>query len=208
MDIHPPEHPIRSLRDFVIQLFTVTCGIVIALGLESLVVRHHEAALAHQARIEFAAEIAENQDRVRAAVAESGTILAWMEALIAAGTAREHHQPYKMPAGPNTRHFITLPATAWDTALATQAVSLLSFAEVRALSAAYTRQSALADLNGKARDQWVSMAAYGDIADLSDDDVRHGLKDVMVAYAYARSIADLEARLMESYAAAARALEK
>lgn len=31
MDIHPPHHPIRSVRDFLLQSFTVTCGIIIAL---------------------------------------------------------------------------------------------------------------------------------------------------------------------------------
>ena len=35
MDIHPP-HPIRSWKDFAIQLVTITAGILIALSLEGV----------------------------------------------------------------------------------------------------------------------------------------------------------------------------
>jgi hypothetical protein len=60
MDIHPPEHPIRSVRDFLVQMFTVTCGIIIALGLEALVTWRSDASLASVTRADFRAEISEN----------------------------------------------------------------------------------------------------------------------------------------------------
>ena len=45
MDIHPPEHPIHTWRDFLIHIATIVVGLIIALGLEQLVVmieHHHE----------------------------------------------------------------------------------------------------------------------------------------------------------------------
>jgi hypothetical protein len=46
MDVHPPEHPIRPLRDFGMAILTVTCGIIIALGLESALQSRHDRAIA------------------------------------------------------------------------------------------------------------------------------------------------------------------
>ena len=42
MDIHPPEGPTRSFKDFAIHILIVTIGIVIALGLEGIRERVHE----------------------------------------------------------------------------------------------------------------------------------------------------------------------
>ena len=45
MEVHPPDHPIHTWRDFFIHIATIVVGLVIALGLEQLVVQidhHHE----------------------------------------------------------------------------------------------------------------------------------------------------------------------
>jgi hypothetical protein len=202
MDIHPPEHPIRSLRDFGIHIFTITCGIIIALGLESLLQRHHEARLADKAREEFGVEIAENRASLTTNLAELQQDLQWLRAISAAATARLHHQAYQLPAEIQSRTFLRLSTTAWDTALATQAIEHLSFAEVRALSKVYAQETTLNELTVRARDQWVSLASYGepsDWPDASEATVRHGLGDLHIAYSFADTIADSERQLLESY---------
>jgi hypothetical protein len=209
MDIHPPEHPIRSLRDFGVHIFTITCGIVIALGLESLVQRHHEARLADKAREEFSVEIAENRAAVTTSIAQLQHDLQWLQALSDAATARLHHQPYQLPAEIRTRSFLHLSTTAWDTALATQAIEHLSFAEVRALSKVYAQETTLNELTIQARDQWVSLASYGepsDWPDASEVTVRKGLGDLHIAYSFADTLADSEKQLLDSYTKAAQLL--
>ena len=37
MEIHPPEKPIHTVRDFLLQLMTITAGILIALSLEGAI---------------------------------------------------------------------------------------------------------------------------------------------------------------------------
>ncbi len=61
MDIHPPHHPIESKRDFFIHLFTITCGLLIALSLEALVEWGHHRALVREARENIRREIEDNK---------------------------------------------------------------------------------------------------------------------------------------------------
>ena len=44
MEIHPPEGPVRSVKDFAVHLSMITLGIVIALALEGglEMIHHHE----------------------------------------------------------------------------------------------------------------------------------------------------------------------
>lgn len=47
MEVHPPEHPIHTWRDFLIHIATIVVGLLIAIGLEQTVVQvehHHEVA--------------------------------------------------------------------------------------------------------------------------------------------------------------------
>jgi hypothetical protein len=209
MDIHPPEHPIRSLRDFGMAILTVTCGIIIALGLESALQSRHDRALADSAREEFRAEITENRHNIEAQIQASAPVLEWMKNTLDAGTARLAHKPYKLTALGTSRGFPRLPQTAWDTALATQAIAHLRFAEVRALSNVYSKQTAVNDVIARARDQWIALASYGDLADLEaapDATIRRGLGDLSVAYSYTATIVDSEKHLLDSYVVALTAL--
>jgi hypothetical protein len=209
MDIHPPEHPIRSLRDFGMAILTVTCGIIIALGLESAMQSRHDRALADSAREEFRAEITENRHNIEAQIQASAPVLEWMKDTMNAATARLAHKAYKLTPLGLSRGFPRLPQTAWDTALATQAIAHLRFDEVRAISNVYSKQTAVNDVIARARDQWIMLASYGDDADLEaapDATIRKGLGDLSVAYSYATTIVDSEQRLLDTYLKALAAM--
>jgi hypothetical protein len=209
MDIHPPEHPIRSLRDFGMAILTVTCGIIIALGLEGALQKHHDRVLADSARAEFRAEISENRRNIQGQIQEAVPIFDWMQLAVTAAKARLAHQPNQFPAPLASRSFPHLPQNAWDTALATQAIAHMSFSEVRALSTVYAQQTALNDVIARARDQWITLASYGDtsaLAALPDETVRKGTGDLLVAYGYTATIVDSEKHLLESYDKAMAAL--
>jgi hypothetical protein len=65
VEVHPPESPIHSLRDFLVHMFTITLGLLIALGLEGLVERHHHRALVAEAHENIHQEIQENRALVQ-----------------------------------------------------------------------------------------------------------------------------------------------
>jgi hypothetical protein len=49
-DIHPPHSPIHGWRDFLVQLVTITAGLLIALALEGLVEWLNHRHIMHQAQ--------------------------------------------------------------------------------------------------------------------------------------------------------------
>jgi hypothetical protein len=208
VDIHKPKHPIHGVREFLFEMFTVTCGIVIALSLEGLVVNRRDARLVRETRQDFAAEIAENLQKTQAVHDAAPGEETWMRAALAYGEARLKHDTSKTLPDINARRFLALRNSAWETALATQAVRLLRFDEARALAAAYNDQAALNEISSRARDQWISLAAAGDISNLTDAEIRNALATLRVSYAYTASMEALEGRLIDEYRAAQRAISK
>jgi hypothetical protein len=210
MDIHPPEHPIRSVRDFLIQIFTVTVGIIIALGLEALVTWRNDVALARAARADFTAELTANINKIGKQLPGMQGDMAWMTTTIAWGEAKLKHLSTKpMPDGPNGRSFVVMANAAWDTALATQAIHHLRFTEARSLAEAYTLQKVMNDMTLRAEDQWLGIAAYsGDQDLLSESDLRAGLATLRIAGSYTQSLLELEKRVMAQDKAALVELAK
>ena len=60
LDVHPPHGSMHGVRDFLLHLFTITVGLLIALGLEGCVERQHHRHLVHEAEAGMRREIAEN----------------------------------------------------------------------------------------------------------------------------------------------------
>jgi hypothetical protein len=208
MDIRKPKHPIRSVREFLLEIFTVTCGIVIALSLQGLVESRRDARLVRDTRQDFAAELAENLQKTQAVHDEAAADEAWIHAALAYGAARLKHDTSKTLEDPGSRRFVVLRNSAWETAQATQAIRLLRFDAARALAAAYNDQAALNEISARARDQWLGIAAADDVADLSDAEVRAAMGQLRVSYAYTASMAGLEARLIDEYNVAQKAIKR
>jgi hypothetical protein len=209
MDIHPPHHPIRSVRDFLLQIFTVTVGIIIALGLEALLTWHNDRALAAVARADFVGELTDNLHSLDTVLPNDTAALAWMTATIAWGEARLQHRTLPKPQPPGSRSFATMSNAAWDTALATQAIHRLRFDEARKLSDAYSTQVTLNDFTSRAEQQWIAMSSFaGDPEALQDADARAALGQLKVAAAYAQTLASLEEKVMGEYKAALLELRK
>lgn len=207
MDIHRPKHPVASLRGFLLEMFTVTCGIIIALGLDGLVVAHHNDRLRQQALRDFQAEVGASQQRLGAILSGQAADSALIEKLLQYGTERLAHRPTKFPGGQIiARSFAFLPSDAWQTALATQAIAQLSFEQVRALAALHAGDVVFNDFQAHAREQWVGIAAFGDPEQLDDAEIRNALQVLRVAYAYQKSIVALAQDLLGKADAAASVL--
>ena len=71
MEIHPPEKPIHTVKDFLLQLTTITAGILIALSLEGTIKWSHHRALVGEAKENLRQEILANKreiDKVQAGI--------------------------------------------------------------------------------------------------------------------------------------------
>ena len=70
LDVHPPHRPIEGVGEFFLHLFTITVGLLIAVGIEAAVERHQHRELAAEARDTMTAEIRKNSINVADALKE------------------------------------------------------------------------------------------------------------------------------------------
>jgi hypothetical protein len=137
MDIHAPEGPTNSFRDFAIHIVIVTIGILIALGLEGVRESIHNHRQVTETREIFHDEVLENQRqlvRQRAALKESIQQLDY----ILANLDELNGQPGALAAavdqvGPGFYFFTT---ASWESALSTGVLGHMSPAEVHRFSTA------------------------------------------------------------------------
>ena len=139
MDVHAPHEPIHSTRDFFLHLFTITVGLLIALGLEGLVEAAHHRHLLHTAEANLHDEFHQN----RATLAGDEKQLQGSAAATAANlqvltAIRNHQQP------PGDMRFgwewNGLEASAWNTARDTGAIALMPYESAQEYAVIYSQQ--------------------------------------------------------------------
>lgn len=141
VEIHAPDEPVHSWRQFFIHLAIVSIGLLIALGLEALVERHHHRLLVREARENIAREIAENrqqlQDNLKAIHADETRMTANLRLLAA------FRDTGSLPAGNKLQYNLEwsrLADTAWSTARDTGALGHMPYAEVQCYAGIYAQQ--------------------------------------------------------------------
>jgi hypothetical protein len=141
MEIHAPEHPITSWRDVFVHLGVVTIGILIALGLESLVEWQHHRSLATEARVNILSELRDNQRELDGflkaepgIVADQKNILHTVETLLAKQKLQAHQLTLSL-------HNAELRDGSWTTAQATGALNFMSYRDVKTFEGAYELQN-------------------------------------------------------------------
>ncbi len=143
MELHVPEQPIHSWRDVALHLGIVTIGILIALGLESLVEWRHHRALAEEARENIVSELHDNRTEVDFFVKNVPRSRKQIEtALRVTEQLEARHQPQgSLTVGLNRSD---LTDTSWTTAQAIGALSYMGYGEVKKYGAVYGLQQELA----------------------------------------------------------------
>lgn len=140
MEIHPPEGPLRSLRDFLAHLLTITVGILIALSLEAMVESFHHRSLVKEARENLRAEISTGRQDLRDSLDSAEALKGNIEAAI---TTLERLADGEM-AGRKFQigmRAASLDDTSWQTAQRTGAVSFMSYEEVKRYAGIYGLQA-------------------------------------------------------------------
>jgi len=140
LDVHPPHEPAHGVGDFFLHLFTITIGLLIAVGIEGAVTRHEHKKLADEARETMTEEIRHNVANTDDAVRD---IAEQQERMKKNLTLLEKIQTN--PKGPeadnadlNASYNSTgLEKTAWHTAQATGALSYMPYEEAQRFSGIY-----------------------------------------------------------------------
>lgn len=141
LDVHFPHGKLHGLRDFLLHLFTITVGLLIALGLEGCVERLHHRHLVHEAETGMQREIAGNakgmpalRQQVSSERKELEANLAVLQAIKDAPAAR--HDKFSV-----TFRMQSFDDVTWKTAQTTGAFALMPYADANSYSTIYSTQA-------------------------------------------------------------------
>jgi len=152
LEVHAPHKPLHGFWEFLLHLFTISVGLLIATQIESCVEWRHHVHLAEEARANLRSEIERNLKHLENA--QPGLKL-WEQAINADLEAMQRIQEH--PNDPAAQHAtlnikssgITLGDTAWRTAESTGALAYMPYEEAERYSSIYQAQAALIEYEEK-----------------------------------------------------------
>jgi len=157
MDLHVPEGPIRSIKDFLLHIVIVTIGILIALGLEQLVEAHHRARLAHEAVEGFRRELTSDTADLKEVLASNPRVRQKIADWVVDLSSASPHEMDDYPA----IHFNPMATASWDTAMATQALSELPYERAHLYAVTYDFLRIFVDVQRRGLSDWQDLHVYG-----------------------------------------------
>ena len=152
MEIHAPEHAIRTLKDALTHVAIVTVGIVIALSFEGVLEWSHHRALVREARENLQNEIRNNQKDIRLVlnsieVAKNRFIRA-VELTGDASSTPEKQKELEALFNPSSASALTtgltiasLNTASYTTAQVSGAFALMDYSEIRKYAEIYEPQA-------------------------------------------------------------------
>ncbi len=140
MDVHPPEHPIHTWRDFFVHIATIVVGLLIAIGLEQSVEWMHHRHLVHTAHTNLRAEAAANA----MTLAHDEQLLR----VVQASLLTDLQTLRRLKQGPSNAQAALITSWSWDsfpesaynTARDTGAFALMPYEEVEDVDGVYAQQ--------------------------------------------------------------------
>jgi hypothetical protein len=159
LDVHPPEERIHGARDFFLHLFTITIGLLIALGLESGVEALHHHHLRKEAEGNIRQELRDNRDQLQQESPVAAEELKNIKALAALLEALSANQPADIDPDKAHLSFHEAPIqdAAWRTASSTGVLTYMEYDEVERFSAAYKEQAMLQSAEEQALEDYLEL---------------------------------------------------
>ena len=145
MEVHPPDHPVHSWRDFAIHIVIVTIGLFIALTLEGFVEYLHHRHIVREARENIRQEIEVNHKAAQEDIGYIQQDIDRMKANIE--TIRQFRTAPKSFKGSltYTLQFNSLDSAAWNTSRDTGSLSFMPYKEVQGYADLYENQKIVND---------------------------------------------------------------
>jgi len=140
LDVHPPQSPIHSVKEFLLHLLAITIGLLIALGLESSVEWVHHRHLVRDARENIFQEMRDNRQSVLTHLNAIPGEISHLNELLAVVDSPKNGRP-----GVESEEFQwttpLLSDSSWTAASSTGATSFMNYAEVKRYSQVYAVQN-------------------------------------------------------------------
>jgi hypothetical protein len=141
LDVHPPHKAIEGVGEFFLHLFTISIGLLIAVGIEAAVERHQHRELAAEARDTMTAEIRKNSSNVADALKDIDQEQQKLKDDLA--KVRKVQLNPRDPSSRNLNLDISfnttgLEDTGWRTAQVTGALAFMPYAESERYTSIYS----------------------------------------------------------------------
>ncbi len=202
MEVHAPEGPILSRRHLVIQLATITAGVLIALAFDGVTGWLHHRALVREARANMLSEIADNKkelDGVLGKIPESEQNLKQVLAFVSDVLARKKTDIHSLSL---VYVMAQLPSTSRSTAESTGALGYMDYAEVKKYAAVYEIQQKFLRVQDRLLEVWIPLlnaTQFGDPEQASERDLLQWREGVLTCLSYLQTEASLGKSLSAEY---------
>jgi hypothetical protein len=188
LDVHPPHSKIQSVGEFLLHLFTITIGLLIALGLEAAVERSHHRHQRDEAEANLRQEITDNQKQLAAVHEAIASEQANLIRSIRFLEAREANKPYDITGMSLAFSIVPLRDASWRTATATGVLDYMEYDRVQNYAAAYHLQDQFAAMEQESLDSFLQLHSYlvggADPTKMTAQEAAAAMIDVRHAYAH------------------------
>ncbi|HEY1527680.1 MAG TPA: hypothetical protein VGH51_15710 [Candidatus Angelobacter sp.] len=140
MEIHAPDKPIHSKKDFLFHMLTVVLGILIALALDGIVTWAHHRVLVREARANIATELRENKEAIQKALPEIQDKQKQAQHILATIEEVEKNPKFDVKELHYSFESYDLYFTAWKTASVSGAVTHMNYEELKNYTDVYDLQ--------------------------------------------------------------------
>ncbi len=203
LDVHPPEHGIHGVRDFFLHLFTITIGLLIALGLEAGAEAIHHRHQREEAEAMIRQELRDNRAtlvKVQTDTASEINNLHLALAFVQDLRSGKKDDPRGIKLG---FHSEPLQSAAWVSASATGALSYMPYEEVQRFATAYHEQQDYEDAAERALGHYEVLGTYTDTItdprDLKPQDIETSIADLRLALSDLAAMSDFGRGTLRTY---------
>ncbi len=161
IDVHPPEGPTHSLKDFAIHILAVTIGILIALGLEGVRESWHEHKAVNEARESFLGELRVDQTQLDTDLATVREAHAQLDQIVS-DFSRLSRTPDELAKRVDSLSpgFYFFRTTAWESSVASGVLSHMKTDELNRFVNAYLSVKNYQDISRTTVPELVGVKSY------------------------------------------------
>jgi hypothetical protein len=160
LDVHPPHEKLHGTRDFLLHLFTITVGLLIALALEGCAERWHHRELRKEADANLHQEIRDNAKEIADARVANASEQANLKKVLEFLAARKEGRHYDIHEIRLDFSFGDLKDASWKTAAATGALSYMEYDHVQRYASAYQLQDKYSALQDQTINEYLQLQSY------------------------------------------------
>jgi hypothetical protein len=140
MEIHAPDKPIHSKKEFLFHMLTVVLGILIALALDGIVTWAHHRVLVREARENIATELRQNKETIQKALPEIQDKQKQAQHILATIEELEKNRKFAVKELHYNFTSYDLYFTAWKTSSVSGAVTHMNYEELKNYTDVYDLQ--------------------------------------------------------------------